>query len=357
MRFNYSMTLMIFCSLMLGHRFAYGIDLTKNVHCQESSIQDTLPLKRSNVKMIENLDLHTRSQMVRTKTAGVIPPPPPAPTLQPSQELGFFDRLKNKLRNWATVSRRRCAQGVRNILNTLFNKNISSGPPAKKYDQKFLANWRTGNSCYKQASDDGDFKNYDIRVLQPRNPREAGHIEIYVDGNWYSDFKQRMSLWNGGNSKYSKKSFYRFSNCSTAALEKSLFNLLAQILLTDAEALEAEINDDQTPFPSHTEILAVSKNWTIKEIYRDQGTDFVLFKDNKKVSLDSNSVYSLIYDIKDKNLQITLAEDALNKWISKVGRKEVQKTILEFDSFTELQKETYVKFGFLIPKKFTIYPK
>jgi len=339
-------------------QMSYSLDLTKDYHCDSESIQESLPLKKTSMKMIESLDHHTRTQYARQNHLRVSPPPPPPPTQQSQQqELGFFDRVKNKLRNWATVSRRRCAEGVRNILNNVFNKNISSGPPAKRYDQNFLSNWRNGNSCFKPSQDTGVFKNYDIRVLQPKNPREAGHIEIYIDGNWYSDFKQRISLWNGGNSKYSKKTLYRYSNCSTALLEKSILNLFAQILLTDAQAEEVEIKDDKTPFPSHTELLAQSKNWTIKEIYQDQGTDFVLFKDDKKISLDSNSLYSLIYDIKDKNLQISLAEDALTKWITKVGRKEVQRVILEFDSFTELQKLTYTKAGFKLPKKFTIYPK
>lgn len=347
-----------FTTLILTQE-GHALDLTKDYHCDSESIQESLPLRKSSMKMIESLDHHTRTHITRQTQIRVSPPPPPPPIYtqqSQQQELGFFDRVKQKLRNWATVSKRRCAEGVRNILNTVFNKNISSGPPAKKYNQAFLSNWRVGNSCFKPSVDNGVFKNYDIRVLQPKNPREAGHIEIYINGGWYSDFKQRVSLWNGGNSKYSQKTLYRFSNCSTAMLDKSILNLLARIIFNEALA-EVEINDDKTPFPSHTEILAQSKNWTIKEIYQDQGTDYVLFKDDKKVSIDSNSVYSLIYDIKDKSLQIALAEDTLNKWITKVGRKEVQRVILEFESFTELQKETYKKAGFILPKNFTIYPK
>ncbi len=333
-----------------------AVEIPVYQNCNPSMI-DQLPLNKSKLYLIEELSkkLSPAPQLGQSRSQ--------ASSNSPDDNDSFFTRIKNRLKNYATRGKRKCAKGVRNILNALFNKNVDSGPPAKKYNQSFLSQWKTANSCYKESPDNGStFKNYDIRVLKPKNPKEAGHIEIYLDGTWYSDFKQRISLWNGGNSKYSQKTLYRFSNCKTAMLNLHYIHLIAQHFLSEAMAEDKEIEDDETAFPSKVVLLAESAEWMIKEVFADQGSDFILYKKGNakeeiKISVDSNSIYSLIYDIKDKNLQVALAKDALKNWIKRDGRSEVQKSILSFEALTALQRDTYLKSGLNLPKKYSIYPK
>ena len=136
-------------------------------------------------------------------------------------------------------SHNKCAQGVRESLNVLFGKNTdygldshNNGKPAKDFNEAHLGKWRKGNSCFKEAYHDNkdSYQNYDVRVLLPKNeikenkqPFEIyGHIELYYNGNWYSDFNQGGSIWDnevayakGDPSKnhYGSSKLYRLSNC------------------------------------------------------------------------------------------------------------------------------------------------
>jgi hypothetical protein len=276
--------------------------------------------------------------------------------------------FRNRVTNLPTRSSGKCAAGVRQSLNKLFNKNIGSGPDAKKYGPVALGQWTKGSgSCFAETKDTGvPFADYDIRVMTPKNKSEAGHIEIYFEGTWYSDFKQRISLWNGGDSKYSSRKLYRYSDCRNANIKMNMLDLLSSAFISEACAADVpdkKVVDENTPFPAKEVLLAESSEWVIKDVYLNQGSDYVLFRKDMKtkkevmVSKDSNSIHSLIHSITNKDLQTKLTIDALKKWIQKEGKEEVQKRILELEAMTNLQKEIYLKEGFKLPTKFTIYLK
>jgi hypothetical protein len=278
------------------------------------------------------------------------------------------DGFRNRLLNLPKSSSRNCASGVRQSLNKLFNKNVGSGPDAKKYGPVILNQWTKGSgSCFAEAKDTGTpFSDFDVRVMTPKNISEAGHIEIYFEGTWYSDFKQRISLWNGGDSKYSSRILYRYSDCRAAHIRINMFEVLSNALISEACAADGpnkEVVDENTPFPAKEVLLAESGEWIIKDVYANQGSDYALFKKDAKtkkeimVSKDSNSIHSLIHSITDKSLQEKLTADALKKWVTKEGKTEVQKRIMELEAMTTLQKDYYVKEGFKLPEKYTIYLK
>ncbi len=143
-------------------------------------------------------------------------------------------------------------------------------------------------------------------------------------------------------------------------------NFLAILLIMTLSfsAYSAEkVVDEKTPFPAKEVLLAENDEWIIKDVYFNQGSEYVLFRKDMKtkkevmVSKDSNSIHSLIHAISDKDLQIKLTVDALKKWIQKEGKAQVQKQILGLEAMTNLQKEIYIKEGFKLPEKFTIYLK
>lgn len=383
-------TLKIIClTVFLVHlQSAIHAEEKPDVNCQ-SNMEKQLPLEKSKFKLIKEIhDEMTYPKTKRSYSSGnnfvrvnksveSISFPRATPTAPRAkvyvtrskdnheasdENTSFLTRVKNKLLSLSNYSRRRCAEGVRNILNTLFKKNVNSGPPAKKYNENFLSQWSTANSCYKESSDNGSsFKNYDIRVLQPKDRREAGHIEIFLDGRWYSDFKQHISLWNGGFSKYSSKKLYRYSNCSKTTLFKFIESIFGIEVIESSIAAYAEPADDKTPFAKIEEVLGESRNYQIKQVFQDQGTDYLLVKKSKNIESfqdkDSNSIYMLLERIKDKKLQKDLARSILETWLKKDGRAEVQKYILEFEQLTEIQKKSYIEAGLELPKKFEIYPK
>ena len=137
------------------------------------------------------------------------------------------DAFKSRLNSLGPNSTMLCAKGVRKSLNALFGHGPENGPNAKDYDQDFLQNWKTETSCYKKTSDNGSPQNYDIHVLEGSASPNFGHIEIYYEGRWYSDFQQETSLWNGGTNGFDKKRLYRFSNCEkrTSFIFHFLLNL------------------------------------------------------------------------------------------------------------------------------------
>ena len=93
-----------------------------------------------------------------------------------------------------------CASGTRQTLNALFGKPNGfgqesvggwSGRPAKLYDEAALAKWQTPTLKYKNVGNIRSYQNYDVRSCQPGpGANSAGHLEIYIDGKWYSDFNQ-----------------------------------------------------------------------------------------------------------------------------------------------------------------------
>jgi hypothetical protein len=286
----------------------------------------------------------------------------PPPELTQELNIGAFERAKG--RSSYGKPGNYCAAGVRETLNALFGKNVPSGPDAKDYDEEILAKWRTSNACYKPAEDFGiAFQNFDIRVLKPRDSRESGHIEIFYEGKWYSDFIQDASLWAGGNGKYIAKSLYRLSPCAPRALFRELIHWIASCLLSSAHA-QNMARASAKPSTRPAKLLAEAQDsnkvkWLIKDVAIGEGSKYVLYKVqvNGEVAVleNLNSIYSLIHSIEDKKLQIALATNSLNKWIESDGKEEVQKYILNSEAFTDIQREVYVEAGFKLPKDYIIY--
>ena len=275
-----------------------------------------------------------------------------------------FEAALNALPN---KSQHACARLVRLNLTTLFNGiHIDHWPvPAKDYDIDVLKQWNNASSCYHLQDPDTrePFLNFDVRVLEKADKNAFGHIEIYYNGTWYSDFKQRTSEWNSG--RYINKNLYRLSKCSQSSFIKhQLLELIKSHILQEANA-EDTINTAskmlvaQKQDSSFTKefLLAQSGEWSIKEIEVREGSDYFLYKKGVVVSQDSNNIFSLIHDIKDKKLQMDLAKDSIKKQIKTNGREAVQKLILRLEAFTELQKNLYIQEGFKLPAKYSIYLK
>lgn len=297
--------------------------------------------------------------MPRIVKAKPTPRPKAYPTY-PKDARGLnVNDFANRLNNLSYDSGGYCARGVRKSLNILFGHGPGGGPPAKEYDQAFLSNWRKGNSCFKKARDTADFQNYDIRVLEPKDSNHAGHIEIYFDGKWYSDFQQELSLWNNGVSKYKSKTFFRLSDCSRrTSFIKAFLKALGEGLLSESCANTPNITfGEDKPITAPDLLLAEAKEWQIKEVTVNQGFHYILFNGEEIITRDSNSPFILIDKIQDESLRKALVKDTLDKWIQNEGRTKVQDYILELEVMTALQKESLTDLGFSIPLNIEILGK
>jgi hypothetical protein len=115
-------------------------------------------------------------------------------------------------------TKKKCAKGVREGLNILFGHpqkygedKSEYGRPAKAYNEEVLKMWQTPDSSFKYVKDD-KFRDYDIRVIQPKNSSSPGHIEIFYKGTWYSDHVQPGGFWVGKADEFWKDAkVYRLS--------------------------------------------------------------------------------------------------------------------------------------------------
>lgn len=60
----------------------------------------------------------------------------------------------------------------------------------------------------------------DIRILQPKNPENYGHIEMYTGSDWFSDFKQKDSLYKSGH--YRDYQTYRYAGNIAQGIDDSV---------------------------------------------------------------------------------------------------------------------------------------
>jgi hypothetical protein len=134
--------------------------------------------------------------------------------------------LRHHYNNFSVVSTSSCAKGVRQSLNVLFGKyedygeSKPKGTHALSYNENVLAKWQTKTQHFIPIPDPGKkYKDFDIRVMQPlptcsnKDAAIYGHIELYYNGTWYSDFKQAGSAWeNNHKSKcYKSMTIYRLT--------------------------------------------------------------------------------------------------------------------------------------------------
>ncbi|CAB4243461.1 exported protein of unknown function [Methylacidimicrobium sp. AP8] len=102
-------------------------------------------------------------------------------------------------------SRGMCARAVRMAVEKLTGRKLERRDYAKEYGVPLL---KTG--CYRRISANVVPKNYDVRILLPRKRSHYGHIEVFYQGHWYSDFRQPGSLWNVWPKEYAGIQHYRF---------------------------------------------------------------------------------------------------------------------------------------------------
>lgn len=100
-----------------------------------------------------------------------------------------------------TRSRRKCARGANNILSYYVNGHEMAHSGANANEMGPILQSRYGMTI---VEDTGTYKNGDTRILYNSG---FGHMETYMNGNWYSDFAQGGSLMGSGN--YSRAELYR----------------------------------------------------------------------------------------------------------------------------------------------------
>jgi hypothetical protein len=274
-----------------------------------------------------------------------------------------------------------CAKGVRISLNALFGGGPSNGLNAKDYNERFLRNWRTKDSCYQRVPNVvRATQDFDIRVLQPgRGSSEYGHIEIFYRGRWYSDFEQRSSLFGRNYSSYAT---YRLAPCTrSAALEprqrggrRAALRALAWMLnLVSTEAVASERmgekgdsskSVDSKPSPSR-DIHSVSVResgtvWRLVDRSLNQGTVYVLQKGvgtaRREVARDTNSAFFLL-ESQRKVLGAAapkLADAYVRDWIRSDGKAAVQQIVSQLESVTALERDAYLKNGLKLPDGVTV---
>jgi hypothetical protein len=99
----------------------------------------------------------------------------------------------------------RCLRGANNVLLSYLGRPTMAraGWPVAKTAGPLLQQ-RFGMI---PVPDTGVYRNGDTRILQPRDPGGAGHIEVYMDGKWVSDHVQRGHSLN--NPRYTTSQLYR----------------------------------------------------------------------------------------------------------------------------------------------------
>jgi hypothetical protein len=273
------------------------------------------------------------------------------------------DAFREFIGNLSTRSSGWCAKNVRLALNQLFGRGPAGGPSALKYDESVLSQWQTKDAQYKKVEDNGAFQDFDIRVLQPSgrgNPH--GHIEIYYQGQWYSDFKQGGSLWDYNSGNYIEATTYRLTPKTSAMIIFEKLEMIASVIFPEAWAAERE-DERKTPNKEREVILAKVKDsegveWIM--VNQELG-DFsfpILYKILKgkkvKVDEDNKSPYLLLNRLQNKNLAQAIANNYVDQWIKDQGKENVQKIIQSRRNFFELEIEALKKSGIKTPKEYKI---
>jgi hypothetical protein len=256
-----------------------------------------------------------------------------------------------------------CAKHVRMALNKLFGRGPAGGPSALKYDEQVLSQWQTETSKYKEVEDNGQFQDFDVRVLQPSssgNPH--GHIEIFYQGQWYSDFKQGGSLFDYNSGRYQSAKTYRLSPKTSASIIIKKLKMIAALIMPKAFAQEPAQNKKAIQ-PDRVVIIARANDVEGNEwqVANEDVGDYsfpVLYKLVKgkrtKIDEDGKSPYLLLNKLKDKKLAQNLAENLVNQWIKEQGRDHVQKIIKQRRNFFELEIQALKKLGLTPPSDYKI---
>jgi hypothetical protein len=271
--------------------------------------------------------------------------------------------LASRLNVMTTKSSSMCARGVRLSLNRLFGRGPGGGPDARKYGS-YLSNWSTPSAHYRSigAYEGDEFQDYDVRVLQPSslgNP--AGHVEIFYQGKWYSDFAQRGSLWNTAKHRYRSQQVYRLVPKAVAWLIEQMIRA-AEGLLPAAQAAETNESNNKPKAGQH-HVLAEIKDeagatWSLVDEDRGDSTASRVYKSigdkNVMTAEDENSPYLALSRLTNADVARRLADSLVASWIKAEGRETVQKRVKASPLFYENEKEAYLRAGLVLPKSYKL---
>ncbi len=98
-------------------------------------------------------------------------------------------------------SQSKCARGATRILNYYVNGTFRAYSGADAHQMGGILTSEYGMS---RAADNGTYKNGDVHILTNSG---VGHMEVYMNGQWFSDFPQNGSLYNNG--RYATSTLYR----------------------------------------------------------------------------------------------------------------------------------------------------
>lgn len=116
------------------------------------------------------------------------------------------ERARNAISNglMGQSSQRKCARGATRILNYYVNGTYRDKSGADAHQMGPILESDFGMSAIQ---DTGQYQNGDVHILTNSG---VGHMEVYMNGRWYSDFPQNTSglEWSG----YNGSTLYRLGS-------------------------------------------------------------------------------------------------------------------------------------------------
>ena len=278
------------------------------------------------------------------------------------------EAFRNRLASLTADGSLMCARGVRLSLNELFGKGPGNGPNAKEYNEEVLAKWETPDAKYKKVSIDSavpyPFQDFDVRVLQPSSiGNQHGHIEIYFEGNWYSDFNQGVSLFDASKASYSSDSVYRLLPKATSSWIRDFGKKIVAFLFPKAWASSnfTKGNEVSRPTEGQKNLMAqvtdsMGITWVMMNEEIGDSSRARLYKvvNGKKLKTAENakSLYYILKELKDTKLAVALADDHVARWIKATGKEKVQARLLQSGAFFEIERLAYQRAGLTLPKSY-----
>lgn len=273
-----------------------------------------------------------------------------------------------------TYSTGLCATGVRELLDILMPRKVGFSADGVRWNTTVLNRWAP--PCYSQVSDSKTtYQNFDVKSM-PHRPggggNGAGHVEIFYEGRWYSDFAQNGSNASNTNRYMGEKAkLFRMNDgtCKNTASHRNadFFSTLYAIYSFAIPAVFADDEKGSTykrPAPSQKILASYQDKKTLWEITetndeRREGV-YQLYKtfNSTRTLIAENDLtgFHLLEEVKNqKNIPTKiLARIYLDNWVKKVGKDVAQKAILAIPEMAIIQKDAYVEAGFKLPEKYVI---
>jgi hypothetical protein len=272
--------------------------------------------------------------------------------------------FNNHLAGLSESSQSDCALRVREGLEKLFGAPIGGQGHAYEYNAETLNKFASRKGlAYNNFSPDHTppFQDYDVRVLQPTpGGSEYGHIEIFYQGRWYSDFPQNSSLWDSSRGRYSTMKIYRLAEAGGIAmfLRRGL-EIAGAWLIPSANAAEGDSKKIKT---RRSEVALapdkVGSKWKIIEDVRGEVPSYLLYREkagkSELVTSDSEAFFFLLNKASELAPVSELADDFVSRWIKRDGKDSVQKQVSQITGLIEIQRDAYVRAGLELPTRYNL---